>query len=63
MRMALAAWMSNKEAPVGLRLAQATTMGILKARAQKGDSGGKPLNIAVQIAVAPTAYPTKRLAG
>ncbi len=44
MRLALAAWASNKDAPIGIKEAFATLRGILNARAKK-ESGDKVLNI------------------
>lgn len=57
-RMAKAAWMNSKEAPVGLKLAQNTMIGIIKARATE-DQAPRPLNVAVQIVQAPAQLPSK----
>lgn len=60
MRMARANWMNAKEAPVGLKMAQAVMNGIAKARAQQGQAKGD-LNVVVQVVTTPRQYPRKRL--
>ena len=44
MRLANAAWMSNKDAPIGIKLAFQTVASILDARSKR-ESGAKVLNI------------------
>jgi len=62
-RVAKAAWMCQSEAPVGLKLAQATAIGIMRVRA--ADSANK--NVAkpgtVILVQAPQTYEVKELEG
>jgi hypothetical protein len=55
LRMANAAWMSNKDAPMGLQLARATAVGIIKARSSE-KQGNRTLNV-VQINMPAPAPP------
>jgi hypothetical protein len=56
-RMAQAAWLNAKEAPVGLKLAKELGLGIIKARST--ESAGARLNVAVQAVVMPAQYAVK----
>lgn len=57
-RVAKAAWMSSKDAPIGLKLATQVMVGIVKARATE-DQAPRPLNVAVQIVQMPAQLPSK----
>jgi hypothetical protein len=57
LRVAKAAWLSTKEAPVGLKLAQGTYLGIRRVQAADNQGAGM-VNIAPVILVqAPVEYP------
>lgn len=62
-RVAKAAWMCQSEAPVGLKFASATYIGIARVRA--GDNQrGKGVNVSTVVLVqAPQQYPVKELEG
>lgn len=52
LRVARAAWMSPKEAPVGIKVAQTVAVGISRARATEG-GGAQTLNVQTVVFVAP----------
>lgn len=57
LRLAKAAWLNAKEAPVGAKMAKEVAMGIIKARST--ETAGARLNVAVQVVAAPAVYETK----
>lgn len=48
-RLARAGWMSTKEAPIGIKVAHDTMMGIMRVRSQRQVAGS--INVAIQKAV------------
>lgn len=54
LRIAKAAWLSAKEAPVALAVSKSITMGIIKARATE-KAGPRSLNVALVHMVAPAS--------
>lgn len=46
-RIAMASWMSKKDAPMGISVAMQIHTGITTARARRGETGGRVLNVGV----------------
>lgn len=62
-RIAKAAWMCQSEAPVGLKFANATAIGILRVRAADKQPSQTLNYTVVELAVAPPQFPEKEVEG
>lgn len=60
LRVAQSAWMSAKDSPVALKMAQAVLVGSIKANATR-EAAPRSLNVALVSIAAPVSFPEKEL--